>query len=83
MPLSHARFSNALTVKRLQNQRESRICGRNFWRGFHLLINKQIVQKNKISIDKNNEKNREEYKKIGVIALPFNASEPYFRILKP
>ena len=37
MPFFYAGFYNALTLRRLQNQRESRICGRNFWRGFHLL----------------------------------------------
>ena len=32
-------FCNALTVKALQNERESRIYARIFWLGFHLLIN--------------------------------------------
>ena len=55
-----------------------------------MLINKQIVQWNKISIDKNKKKIEKDDKnirgndtKIRFIALPRNASEPYFRILKP
>ena len=53
-----------------------------------MLINKQIVQWDKISIDKTSEKIenddkkiRENDTKIRFIALPRNASDPYFRIL--
>ena len=46
-------FCNALTVRALQNERESRIYGRISLRGFHLLINWRFAHRKKISINKN------------------------------
>ena len=80
-PLFMANFYNILIVRGLQNQRESHICGRKFWRGFHLLKYWLNAQKREVSTDKYKRKIEKDNLEIRFIALPCNASEPYFWIM--